>query len=768
MRAADYSDDYDNLLKKPWRTQPLVITDQGIAGFALRGDATGGKVSHLGLVDLLTLELVGSTPRDQADGVPLDSPLVLRFTRSLGAMSDEQLRQFLVLQRDAQGDQPAVSLPFALQRSADQRTLTLVPEQALLANASHQLILKGDLASRRSRGLMEHAIHFRSGLAGGAQVAILDSRPSMLDVGGGEIEVRLSGVTGQPQFTVSGQTATGTLAESLPDGSARYRVQAPASLPGPASLQVVAGNGSKATRVGAVQFVEPLLLRSLSPSQGSLNGGTRVLIKGQGFRSELGAMTVSFGDILAEQFKVLDGETLEVITPPGPIGTVDVRVRLANGQQGTLAQSFTFQQPPQSQIRDKGRVYDLALDPSGSYLFSAQGSNGVLVYDLNAGNYTADPQKPLNPDDLLRLIDRNRDGRDDRVISAISLPSGYIAVGVEPYFERGSDRVYITAVHLAGGKPDAAQLFTVAFDSLDPSRTTLIGSLELPSSAVRGLRVRNARVLLAMGEEGLGVVDAFLPNKTYLVESLASDPRMPMLDVATRDAAAGESGLLVTVGGAFDFPNNRLLSKEENGSGGFQVYGQSSGQGLQRLGHLDLPGTRVVLQGRYAYVAAGASGVAVVDLQDPNRPQVVARVNDIGYVYDLDYNGNTLYVARGDKGVLSIDVTDPLRPQPSRSMQAPRAAPWKAWWPANTPPTPVVSTPRAACCRWCRTWCSSCTPSTRATASSIARSTAACRSSPASTRPSTCTRRTPPCSACSGPRARPCRPPCRSSTTTPA
>ena len=122
------------------------------------------------------------------------------------------------------------------------------------------------------------------------------------------------------------------------------------------------------------------------------------------------------------------------------------------------------------------------------------------------------------------------------------------------------------------------------------------------------------------------------------------------------------------MGGAFDYRTNRLLTKEAIGSGGLQVYSQTANAGLKRLGQLDLPGTRVSLQGRYAYVAAGASGVAVVDLLDPSAPTVVARINDIGYVYDLDFNGNTLYVARGDKGVLMVDVTNPLKPVAGRSM----------------------------------------------------------------------------------------------------
>ncbi len=257
------------LLRKSARSAPMVLTDQGIGAVSLQTKLGEEVISNLGLVDLLTLELVRSTPADQADGVPLDSPLTLQFTRPLTAMDDEQLRQFLVLQHDAQNNQPASELPFSLQRSADQRVLTVQPSQGLQANHSYRIVLKGDLASRRSRGLLEHAIRFRAGVAGGAQVQIVSTAPGMLDVGGGDLDVVLRGASGQVQFSVSGQAATGSLAETLVDGTSRYRIQAPASLPGAASLQVVSGNGSKASKVGAVQFVEPLLLRSLTPALGS-------------------------------------------------------------------------------------------------------------------------------------------------------------------------------------------------------------------------------------------------------------------------------------------------------------------------------------------------------------------------------------------------------------------------------------------------------------------------------------------------------------------
>src|SRR5690606_10123170 len=255
-----------------------------------------------------------SVPRDRSEGVPLDSMLELRFTRPLNRFSDEQLRQYLGLQRNAESGQAPEQVPFAIQRSADQRVLRLVPEQALMAASGYRILLRGDLTSRRTRGLLEHEIQFRTGLAAGPQVAIDSVTPHTLEIGGGELDVVLSGNSGQPQFSLSGQVANASLLETLVDGRMRYRIQAPSSLPGPSSLQVIAGNGSRASMVGAVQFVEPLLLRSLTPAQGSFNGGTRVQIKGQGFRSDPGAMSVRFGDIEAADYKVLDAETLEVVT----------------------------------------------------------------------------------------------------------------------------------------------------------------------------------------------------------------------------------------------------------------------------------------------------------------------------------------------------------------------------------------------------------------------------------------------------------------------
>ncbi|MFN3305545.1 MAG: hypothetical protein ACK44A_17795, partial [Roseateles sp.] len=107
------------LLTKSGSSSSLLVTDQGVGVLSLHTKGSTGLISRLALIDLLTLELVGSVPRDRSEGVPLDSALELRFTRPLNRFSDEDLREYLSLQRDADSGQAPEQVPFAIERSAD-------------------------------------------------------------------------------------------------------------------------------------------------------------------------------------------------------------------------------------------------------------------------------------------------------------------------------------------------------------------------------------------------------------------------------------------------------------------------------------------------------------------------------------------------------------------------------------------------------------------------------------------------------------------------
>jgi hypothetical protein len=82
------------------------------------------------------------------------------------------------------------------------------------------------------------------------------------------------------------------------------------------------------------------------------------------------------------------------------------------------------------------------------------------------------------------------------------------------------------------------------------------------------------------------------------------------------------------------------------------------------LGTTILPGFARALDvsGQYAFVAAGSSGLRVVDVSDPAHPTVVGGIDTPGDARDVRLAGNLAFVADGANGLVTIDVTQPLAP----------------------------------------------------------------------------------------------------------
>ncbi|HTG35942.1 MAG TPA: Ig-like domain-containing protein [Thermoanaerobaculia bacterium] len=83
------------------------------------------------------------------------------------------------------------------------------------------------------------------------------------------------------------------------------------------------------------------------------------------------------------------------------------------------------------------------------------------------------------------------------------------------------------------------------------------------------------------------------------------------------------------------------------------------------LSFLDLPGypNAVALAGNYAFVAAGATGLQVVDVTNLQAPVLVASVDTPGNANDVRIVGSHAFVADGITGVVVVDVSDPLSPR---------------------------------------------------------------------------------------------------------
>jgi len=72
----------------------------------------------------------------------------------------------------------------------------------------------------------------------------------------------------------------------------------------------------------------------------------------------------------------------------------------------------------------------------------------------------------------------------------------------------------------------------------------------------------------------------------------------------------------------------------------------------------------VVLDGNYAYVAAGAGGLRVIDITDPTSPREVGVLEGIENAFAIDIEGALVYLGDyGPSGLHIIDISDPASPR---------------------------------------------------------------------------------------------------------
>lgn len=116
----------------------------------------------------------------------------------------------------------------------------------------------------------------------------------------------------------------------------------PALLPDDAAPPLTGFNSDASTPLGDADLGDPFTLTGLTPSHGPFTGGTRTQLDGRGFTSKLrvfiGGAEIDPGAILAS-----DPTRAAVVTPPGPPGFVDVKIRDdATAQERTLTNGFFY------------------------------------------------------------------------------------------------------------------------------------------------------------------------------------------------------------------------------------------------------------------------------------------------------------------------------------------------------------------------------------------------------------------------------------------
>ncbi|MBU2112193.1 MAG: IPT/TIG domain-containing protein, partial [Gammaproteobacteria bacterium] len=245
-----------------------------------------------------------------------------------------------------------------------------------------------------------------------------------------------------------------------------------------------------------------------------------------------------------------------------------------------------------------------------------------------------------------------------------ALPDNLAALGIDGYFERGYDRIFVSAARFdADGQPEAgsAQLLVYAIDSDDISRLTLVKTLALGARFAKGLLAENYAVTLAAAEQGLALADAYLHNKLYLAQHAVLPAQHSALDVAAMWPDNTQRYTLVAAGD-YDFSARALRSSASN-SGGVYLFAHDAERGLQLVSSVNLPGSRVVVQGQLAVVAAGDAGALIIDYANPREPVVLARLAEYGHVYDIALNGSLLYLALGESGIKAFDISNAKAPK---------------------------------------------------------------------------------------------------------
>jgi hypothetical protein len=94
------------------------------------------------------------------------------------------------------------------------------------------------------------------------------------------------------------------------------------------------------------------------------------------------------------------------------------------------------------------------------------------------------------------------------------------------------------------------------------------------------------------------------------------------------------------------------------------------------LSFVAIPGfaNNVDVSGNFAYVAAGATGLQVVDVTDRRAPHIVGSLDTPGNANDVRVVGTRAYVADGSAGLRVIDITNPAAPVPLGALDTPGTA----------------------------------------------------------------------------------------------
>ncbi|KKL51943.1 hypothetical protein LCGC14_2290460, partial [marine sediment metagenome] len=94
---------------------------------------------------------------------------------------------------------------------------------------------------------------------------------------------------------------------------------------------------------------------------------------------------------------------------------------------------------------------------------------------------------------------------------------------------------------------------------------------------------------------------------------------------------------------------------------------------ISYIGSYDTPGTAmdVYIDGDYAFITDGSSGLQVIDISDPANPGLLGTYDTTGSAEGIDIDGNYAYIADKGSGLQVINIANPTSPTLAGSVTYP-------------------------------------------------------------------------------------------------
>ncbi|MGA8810602.1 MAG: carboxypeptidase regulatory-like domain-containing protein, partial [Thermoanaerobaculia bacterium] len=235
---------------------------------------------------------------------------------------------------------------------------------------------------------------------------------------GNVASVANAGVGATYAWSVTGGTLTG--GNNTP--SITYTAGAPGTLT--LNVTVTTGAGCTDTKSANVTVTAPLVtVTSVSPTGGTIAGGSAVTINGTGFNS---GATVTFGGSAATNVVVVSAVKITARTPAHALGSVNVTVTNTDTSNGTLTNGYLYK-AQQFDPNNDGTISAMDIFYLVNYLYmggpAPAGAAGLLSGDANGDGV-------VNPLDIFYLVNYLFLG-GPRPNSIVDRPVTSLAVGTE-------------------------------------------------------------------------------------------------------------------------------------------------------------------------------------------------------------------------------------------------------------------------------------------------------------------------------------------------